>query len=108
MRAPRVAQGRSGSLHAVAKISGSLHAMLRLGACGVIAHDFSRNLASNSSATFAEEGKLNPIGRARLRSSYGVELASYGSLSTMPNLATSSAKPRYLQYPGRRAHTTPQ
>ena len=61
------------------------------------AADFSRNLASKSSATLHDDGKLKPIGSARLRSSNGAEVGSYGSRSTMPNAATSSEKPRYLQ-----------
>ena len=40
---------------------------------------FSRNLASKSSATRHEDGQLNPMGRARLRSSKAALAGSYGS-----------------------------
>jgi len=48
-------------------------------------------------AALQDDGKLKPIGSARLRSSNGAEAGSYGSLSTMPKADTSSAKPRYAQ-----------
>ena len=37
---------------------------------------FSRNFASKSSATLQEDGKLKPMGRAKLRSSNGMEVGS--------------------------------